>query len=380
MAARLVRIAARRRVAVVFAGAIVAVALAAVLYAASRPEPDPELAAFNVGVTHTRISADEWQPTEAVEGARDVLRDTVTVQNQHLMGFGALNPQPAPGDYDWTSLDARVELMRDTGALGVMTLCCAPDWMKGGDVGETDWDRLEVAPDPAHYADFAALAAEAAARYPDIEYFLVWNELKGFYLDGEDRWDYEGYTELYNLVYEAVKEARPDAKIGGPYVVMDSWEPGDTPSHPSGISGIWGELDQRPLDAIAYWLDNALGADFIVVDGRSSGYGDTSEVDPFVALEKFAAVNGWLQERTELPLWWAEYYASHPSVTDPDIERQVLVAGLELLRANGVQVVLLWDPNGTDLDRCGSCLWSDVRRADGGEAQPLAAEVRRLNE
>ena len=65
-------------------------------------------------------------------------------QNQHIMGFGGGNPEPSPGEYDWTSLDRRVEMMRRTGARIVITLCCAPDWMKGGEPGETDWDNLAV--------------------------------------------------------------------------------------------------------------------------------------------------------------------------------------------------------------------------------------------
>jgi len=32
------------------------------------------------------------------------------------MGFGALNPSPAPGVTDWTSLDARLAGIRDSGA------------------------------------------------------------------------------------------------------------------------------------------------------------------------------------------------------------------------------------------------------------------------
>ncbi len=56
-----------------------------------------------------------------------------------------------------------------------------PDWMKGGKAGadNTNWSQaaLETAPDRAHYADFAALAAtESAKRYPDVRHFIVWNE------------------------------------------------------------------------------------------------------------------------------------------------------------------------------------------------------------
>ena len=60
------------------------------------------------------------------------------------MGFRGGNPEPSPGEYDWTSLDWRVEMMRRTGARIVITLCCAPDWMKGGEPGETNWDNIAV--------------------------------------------------------------------------------------------------------------------------------------------------------------------------------------------------------------------------------------------
>ena len=92
-------------------------------------------------------------------------------QNQHIMGWGGGNPEPSPGEYDWESLDRRVDLMRRTGARMVITLCCAPDWMKGGEPGETDWSNLEVAPLPEHYGDFAELCAKVAERYPDVEAF-----------------------------------------------------------------------------------------------------------------------------------------------------------------------------------------------------------------
>jgi hypothetical protein len=56
----------------------------------------------------------------AVARARRLLRETATLQNQHVMGFGAGNPEP-PGRFDWSSLDARVALMRATGATPVIT-------------------------------------------------------------------------------------------------------------------------------------------------------------------------------------------------------------------------------------------------------------------
>ena len=45
----------------------------------------------------------------------------------------------------------------------------------------------------------------------------MWNELKGFWNKEENRWAYENYTEMYNLVYLRVREVNPVAMIGGNY-------------------------------------------------------------------------------------------------------------------------------------------------------------------
>jgi hypothetical protein len=83
-----------------------------------------------VGVTHTQFSADAWRNPVATARARRVLRATSRLQNQSIMGWGALNPEPAPGHYDWTTLDRRVAFIQRSGGTPVITLCCAPDWMK----------------------------------------------------------------------------------------------------------------------------------------------------------------------------------------------------------------------------------------------------------
>jgi hypothetical protein len=191
-----------------------------------------------MGVTHTQYSLDGWGDPTAVAAGKQVLRASTVFQNQHLMGWGADNPEPWPGVYRWASLDSRVKLMRDTGGTMVLTLCGAPDWMKGGTAGSTDWSKLDRAPTPGHYGDFARLAQRTALRYPDVRYFQVWNELKGFYNPALNRWDYEGYTAFYNRVYDAVKSVRPDARIGGPYVVLTSETVRAWMSNPSAASGV----------------------------------------------------------------------------------------------------------------------------------------------
>lgn len=342
---------------------------------------DPTGVRLGWGFTHTQRSADE--------GAREA-RDRVALslekqglpQNQHLMGWGAGNPEPSPGRYDFRALDSRIKLITESGGTPVITLCCAPDWMKGGKAGETDWDELETAPRPEHYADFAKLAGKVAARYPDVRHFQVWNEFKGFFDDERGRWDYEAYTRLYNLVYAEVKRVREDSLIGGPYVVMDSVA--DPKSrHASGLAGDWGAVDQRSLDALRYWNRHRAGADFVVVDGSSYTKDHKALPDEFAATEKFTAVGEWVREETGLPLWWAEWYVEPPDRND---ERKrwseprrlaVQAAGMRAMARGGADTGLYWNPQRAG-GSCPGCLWSHTDRADGGESSPMLELLSRF--
>ena len=132
---------------------------------------------FEIGITHTHHDLAPWGNAASVTRAKGLLSQHILrYQNQHIMGFGAMNPEPAPGYYNWSSLDQRIALMASTNATIVVTLCCAPDWMKGGLPNHTDWSKIAVAPLPTHYQDFAELSAQVARRYPEIQYFQVWNE------------------------------------------------------------------------------------------------------------------------------------------------------------------------------------------------------------
>lgn len=119
------------------------------------------------GFTHTQFSADEGSKS-AVERVEERLGEQPLPQIQHIMGWGADNPEPVKGRYDFEEMDRRIDFVRATGGTPVVTLCCAPDWMKGGRSGadSTDWSQaaLETAPEPEHFADYAALAATVARR------------------------------------------------------------------------------------------------------------------------------------------------------------------------------------------------------------------------
>ncbi|WP_335990824.1 hypothetical protein [Glycomyces sp. MUSA5-2] len=316
-------------------------------------------AAFQVGVTHERLSADWWGEEQAVEDAREILSGVGPLQNQHLMGFGAENPWPDPDSSarEWGSLDERMDLIESTEGVPVMTLCCAPGWMTPS--GE-DWPEHYEAPQPEFYDEYAQLSAEAAAKYPQVKYFQVWNEFKGFWNDDLNRWDYEGYTELYNLVYAAVKEVRPDALIGGPYVSLNSFQ--DCTHDCSDLQGAWGTADQRDLDAMEYWLANADGAEFFTVDAWSST-NDGHHPGTAGTYEKFRDVTEWITARTDLPVWWSEFYAP-ASAADESSSVALMRAAIEGMRDGGASVALLWSPE------CQSelpCLWTPTSEEGGGQ-------------
>jgi hypothetical protein len=346
---------------------VVALSLAALNVVPARATVTPRHGGPVLGVSHTQFTADGVSAAD--QRARDYLASAPIAGNVHLMGWGTLNPEPSPGVYDWASLDHRMELLKQTTDAPVMTLCCAPDWMKGGRAGQTDWSRIEVPPDEKHFDDFARLAGAVAARYPYVRDFLVWNELKGFFSIERNAWDIEAYTRLYNKVYLAVKKANPRARVGGPYLVMISWA-----EDRSSISGPWGGVEQRIVDSLDYWTRHKVGADFVVVDGSNATRDERLPGGDAAATQKFADITRQLNRRTGLPVWWAEIY---PEVDDPalpaDAPRRAAVALLALARMveAGAERVLLWQPQADDgFDSV--ALWTDTRRPDGGRLLPLA--------
>jgi hypothetical protein len=342
---------------------------------------------LSLGVVYNQNTLPPWGKPEEQQAAKSILSKGHFYQAIFLMGWGDGNPEPSPGVYDWSSLDRRIAIIRETAGIPVLNLCCAPDWMRGGQPGETDWKTLpRTAPKPEHFADFADLARKAAQRYPDVKYYQVWGELKGFWNRDERRWDVERYTQLYNLVYSALKAENPDIKVGGPYMMMP---PRLSPPRPSTVNGPYGAVGQEFLDGVEYWLAHKKGADFIDIDATSIALDGVPD-DIYESTRLFSDVNQWIRARTNLPIWWCEYYpvpTNHDSNVPigefgADAQNTILTATLIHMEPLA-SVALRWAPEGVaskPVQGDQMSLWSDTTAPGGGQPFPFATTMEKFPE
>jgi hypothetical protein len=301
----------------------------------------------------------------AISSARRVMASIPgMIEDTSIMDWGLPNPEPTPGTFDLSALAARIRLISSTGGIPMITLCAAPEWM-------THSTSPDVAPTASHYQDFARLAARIAQAFPQVRYFVVWNELKGFWDVAANTWNIQQYTIMYNDVYKAIKRVRPDAIVGGPYVSMT---PYPTPLYgtlPSTPHGAWGYLDQRDLNAISYWLAHSSGAQFIAVDGED--FPQTGPIaGPLTATETYSTVDHWLRRRTSLPIWWIESPIQPADSNWPQgLAAAIRVAALVQAACSDAHVMLQWQPEGGE-GIPDEGLWTATNNANGGKATVLA--------
>lgn len=318
--------------------------------------------------------SDAQESPDAVASARRVIASIPgLLEVTPIMGWGLPSPEPSPGVYDLSALAGRISLIQSTGGTPVVTLCAAPDWMKRG-------TGTDTAPTPDHYGDFAALAAKIAASFPQVKYFVVWNEFKGFWNATANDWNIQGYTAMYDEVYRAVKQVRPDAQVGGPYAVLPTLDRPVAKTLPTSPQGPWGFVDQRTVNALSYWLGHAAGADFVAVDGRDFLPSGALTTDPLTASEKYAAVDQWLSARTSLPIWWMESHIQPDnSGWSPERAAAVRVAALLQMASSGARVGMQWQPQqGEGISDEG--LWTATETASGGRPTVLAQVLPRVLE
>lgn len=293
----------------------------------------------------------------------------------HIMWFGPSQTWKtsswSAAQMSWGFLDAVVGRMNTAAQTHqALVVGMAPTWMlPGGLSGTSDASRIEDKPSTANFPNMAEFGKRAAARYTTVDYFYIWNELKGFYSNALGHWDYELYVDMYNLCYAAIKAARPDALIGGPYSpVRNNYTP--TVAQDSGITGAWGTVDKIDLDPIEYFIDNC-DFDFIVLDGGMS-CGDIAKApnpdgEPFERIEFYSEVNQWIQAQTAVPIHWAEFYVGESVPTDLPRAVALLSTALYWHVMSGSKTAHLWQPEwyGTRYPHHG--MWESIYQAGGGE-------------
>jgi len=331
-----------------------------------------------LGVTHAQYSLDPYGNAAAIARGRSHLEGWTTYQNQHIYGWGAVNPEPTPGAFDWHSLDRRMSLIRSLHATPVITLCCAPDWMTSLRATSSRYPNLP--PTDAHVRDFADLAARVARRYPDVRHFLVWNEMKGYWNHKLRRWDYAAYTRLYNAVYSALKAVNPAIQVGGPYLIVQGTGTRDLGK---GHKQAADPITRPDKQALEYWLEHKRGADFIAIDRNVTPGKDRSSYSPGETLALahwFGDIATQVRAMTSLPIWYAE---SH---MDGGRNWRYQAAGVAAMLISevraGVAVSLQWQPQGNrgDPNRGNDQnLFSDTRVPGGGRPFPSLGVYRLIH-
>jgi hypothetical protein len=313
----------------VVALAVVTVAVVTVVHRHAPATVQPSTSSGS-SVDQLQLGATLTQKTGLAETLPTGLLDrSVDVANVSLSGDGTGNPEPSPGVYDWSSLDARMHQVAPLHAMVSMRVFEAPPWMTGG--------KAKAAVRPRFYKAFADLVVAAARRYPQIRYFAIWNELSGYRTDPA-HWNYEAYTRLYNVVYTALKALSADLQVGGPYA---PFPPAPARGVRSSLTGPWGAIDQNSLDAVSYWLDHKVGADFIAIDGRTAQPTIVPKY-PAAATNLFSTVDRWIAAQTPLPIWWMEWYARSPQLGAAEWNA-VSAYALVQIAASGARTALIWD-------------------------------------
>jgi hypothetical protein len=350
----------------------------------------------------------------AVNSVKSLIGQGLQFENTPIMAWGAPDPWPVPSQpepSDWGYLDGRLQLILQSGGIPVITLSEAPWWMKGQLEPDGSTRLLQPSDEWSNIAyssrildnkmgAWLHLVQRVAERYMvapyNVRYFQVWNELKGYYNPITNAYDYttspgdpggpnatHGYTYMYNLVYDRLTQVArslgiptDSIKIGGPYVVMDTWG-SKYQSTLSNLSKAYGTYDQRSLDVVLYWLQHKAGAGFITLDSSNSNRDNINLVDPFVAADKFGDMVVWIRSldnarypgAATLPTWLAEWYAMPYGNTADDQYDDAIKSYtvIKFLKAGG-SVALLW--GGLSNGPSDTGLWTPTTAAAGGQPLP----------
>jgi hypothetical protein len=302
--------------------------------ASPKPSFEPLFGRGEFGLTHTHDSARSVN----VETLNRVAR----VQAVFLMGFGAGNPQPQKhGPIKWGEIDWAIERAKGA-SMPVLIANSAPGWMMESGRDFDMLGRLKR----EHFEDFANLIQAAVLRYKWLKAVVPWSEWKGFgkSVNGQYRWDHEEFTELYNLIYDKVKAVRPDVRVGGPYMVLDTYRSANQSNPSSTWRGAWGVGDQRVIDSHNYWRTHARGWDFLVIDFGVNHRDGPALFSDARCLDKALDFMKWCRTWTGVPIISIETYLRAGQATKQQTRDLCVQFRLRLRNEiAGESVMMAWD-------------------------------------
>lgn len=336
--------------------------------------------ALAVGVTHPRFTVDTPQTSPppdatAIANGKMLLSAATRYQNQHIYGWGATNPEPSPGVFNWSSLDSRINMIRAMGATPVISLCCAPDWMTALGTNTSTYPNLP--PTPAHFADFAELARKIALRYPDVQYFIVWNEMKGFWNRQQNQWDYVTYTELYNQVYSALKSVSASIRVGGPYLTIEGTGTNTGPWFTAP------PLTRRNTQVLQYFLQRAKGVDFLGLDRALKDYHDPKiyqEYEKMALTPWFSDIVTQVRALTAKPIWYVEEHVAGLAGGTLPFQASANASMLLAQVRSGAAASLQWDPETQPASPIDDNLYTSTHMPGGGQPYPTYYSFRMVHD
>jgi len=281
------------------------------------PPVEPPVIPPVTGQSLTRIGA-TWTGVRPTAVMNSVIGGAHDTQAVHIIDFGPAggNLNPSPGVYNWGPLDASVaQIMAAGPSKPIIIFCRCPPWMRSQPPPPAGTDAFykweDNAPIDSMVGHWAELCKQVAARYTQVQYFSYWNEMKGYYNVVENHYDWVRYTQAYNAVWNAVKSIRPTAKIGGPYVILES----HADTSVSALKFPGGAMDPRVLQTMLYFKANAVGFDFLSCDGgMENQFGAKLVGDPHQQVQKLWGWWVWVRQNIHptCELFNFETYCQYP--------------------------------------------------------------------
>jgi hypothetical protein len=164
--------------------------------------------------------------------------------------------------------------------------------------------------------------------------------------------------------------------VGGPYLVIEG----------SGTLKDKNWTSEKPIRArqweiIDYWLKNKRGAEFFTIDRGIKDFHDKNiytDAELMAQTKWFGEIIKQIRAKTDLPIWWAEYYGA----SGPDRAYAAANYASCLLHSisSGLNVALLWEPQDAGEAAFSGGLFSDTRKADGGQPLPFYTIYKALGD